>query len=214
MEAAREARRRLDDDTPLDLKGEARLLDEVIETLEDAQAAGERIARIVKDLSAFGRPNPPRARVRLIDVVEQAVAWLPATVLQAATVEVEDAGAPDVLVSSSQIEQVVINLIANAARAAPDGKRVEIIIRLGATGEGMARMEVVDDGLGIAPANLDRIFEPFFTTRPVGDGRGIGIGLAISHSIVDAHGGTLTVTSEVGKGSTFRIELPAAPVEA
>ncbi len=214
MEAAREARRRLDDDTPLDLKGEARLLDEVIETLEDAQAAGERIARIVKDLSAFGRPNPPRARLRLIDVVEQAIAWLPATVLQAATVEVENAGAPDVLASSSQIEQVVINLIANAARAAPDGKRAEIVIRLGATGEGMARMEVVDDGVGIVPANLDRIFEPFFTTRPVGDGRGIGIGLAISHSIVDAHGGTLTVTSEVGKGSTFRIELPAAPVEA
>jgi signal transduction histidine kinase len=78
----------------------------------------------------------------------------------------------------------------------------------------MARVEVVDDGVGIAPTHIERIFEPFFTTRPVGDGRGIGIGLAISHSIVDAHGGTLTVTSEVGGGSTFRIELPAAPAGA
>ena len=75
----------------------------------------------------------------------------------------------------------------------------------------MARLEVVDDGVGIPAALLERIFEPFFTTRPVGDRRGIGIGLAISHSIVEAHGGTLTVTSEVGKGSTFRLELPAAP---
>ena len=214
MEAAREARLRLEDEAPLDLKGEARLLDEVIDTLEDAQAAGRRIAHIVKDLSAFGRPNPPRARVRLIDVVEQAIAWLPASVFQAATVQVENAGAPEVLAASSQIEQVVINLIANAARAAPEGKKVEIVIRLGGTAEGMARVEVVDDGVGIAPAHIDRIFEPFFTTRPVGDGRGIGIGLAISHSIVDAHGGTLTVTSEVGKGSTFRVELPAAPAGA
>ena len=74
----------------------------------------------------------------------------------------------------------------------------------------MARLEVIDDGVGIPAAILDRIFEPFFTTRPVGDGRGIGIGLAISHSIVEAHGGALTVTSEVGKGSTFRVDLPAA----
>jgi PAS domain S-box-containing protein len=214
MEAAREARRRLDDGTPLDLRGEARLLDEVIETLGDALAAGHRIAQIVKDLSAFGRPNPPRARVRLIDVVEQAIAWLPATVIQEATIQVENAGAPDVLAASSQIEQVLINLVANAARAAPEGRRVEIVIRLGGTADGMARVEVVDDGVGIAPAHIERIFEPFFTTRPVGDGRGIGIGLAISHSIVDAHGGTLTVTSEVGGGSTFRIELPAAPAGA
>ena len=111
LEVAREARRRLDDERPARPEAEARLLDEVIETLEDAQAAGQRIAQIVKDLSAFGRPNPARTRVRLVDVVEQAVSWLPATVFQAATVEVEDLGAPDVLASSSQIEQVVINLV-------------------------------------------------------------------------------------------------------
>jgi signal transduction histidine kinase len=68
--------------------------------------------------------------------------------------------------------------------------------------------------VGILPEHLDRIFEPFFTTRPPGDHRGIGIGLAISHSIVEAHGGTLTVESEPGRGSTFRIVLPPAPPEA
>ena len=210
LDVARESRRRLAAQPPPPPEAEARLLGEVIETLEDAQAAGMRIAQIVKDLSAFGRPNPARTRVRLADVVEQAVNWMPATTFQAATVDVEDLGAPDVLASSSQVEQVVINLVTNAARAVPEGRKGKIVIRLGTSGTGMARLEVIDDGVGIPEAILDRIFEPFFTTRPVGDGRGIGIGLAISHSIVEAHGGAVTVTSEVGKGSTFRVDLPAA----
>jgi PAS domain S-box-containing protein len=214
LEAAREARKRLGGTTPLDVDAEARLLDEMIETLEDAQTAGLRIAKIVKDLSAFGRPNPSRTRVRLLDVVDQAMSWLPATVSQAATIWIEDLGAPDVLAASSQLEQVVINLISNAARAVQEGKNGEIVIRIGTSAPGMARLQVVDNGVGIPPGNLDRIFEPFFTTRPAGDGRGIGIGLAISHSIVEAHGGKLTVTSEVGKGSTFAMDLPAAPAEA
>ena len=77
----------------------------------------------------------------------------------------------------------------------------------------MSRLEVVDDGKGIAPAILDRIFDPFFTTRPAGEGKGMGLGLAICHAIVTSHAGTLTVTSTPGKGSTFRVELPAAPPE-
>jgi signal transduction histidine kinase len=77
----------------------------------------------------------------------------------------------------------------------------------------MARLEVIDHGCGIDHAIRDRIFEPFFTTRPSGSNRGSGLGLAICHAIVTAHGGTLTVQSEVGKGSTFTLELPAAPVE-
>ena len=210
LDVARDARRRLDEKPGPAPEAQARLLDTMIETLEDAQEAGQRIAQIVKDLSAFGRPNPARVRVRLAAVIEQAVSWLPATTLQAATVEVEDLGAPDVLASGSQVEQVVINLVTNAAKAVPEGRKGRIVIRLGTSGTGMARLEVIDDGVGIPAALMDRIFEPFFTTRPVGDRRGIGIGLAISHSIVEAHGGALTVTSEVGKGSTFRVDLPAA----
>jgi signal transduction histidine kinase len=75
----------------------------------------------------------------------------------------------------------------------------------------MARLEVIDHGSGIESAVLPHIFEPFFTTSDVG--KGTGLGLSICHSIVTAHGGTLTVTSTLGKGSTFRVELPAAPAE-
>jgi signal transduction histidine kinase len=76
----------------------------------------------------------------------------------------------------------------------------------------MVRLEVSDNGKGISPRLTERIFEPFFTTRP--QGKGTGLGLSICNAIVTAHGGTLTVESEVGKGSTFRVELPAASGEA
>ena len=104
--------------------------------------------------------------------------------------------------------------MANAAKATPAGKHGKVVIRTSTGSPGMARLEVIDHGTGIAPAVLGRIFEPFFTTRQVGEGRGTGLGLAVCHAIVTAHGGTLTVESEVGKGSTFRVELPAALAEA
>jgi PAS domain S-box-containing protein len=210
LEVVREVRARLDDGAPIDQKAEARLLDGVVEALEDAQESGQRIARIVKDLTAFGRPDARRTRVRIIDVVSGALRWLPATVARTAAIVVEDGGAPDVVASPGQIEQVVVNLLTNAAFATPEGQRDTVVVRIGPGEPGRARLEVVDHGTGIEPANLDRIFEPFFTTHPVGARRGAGLGLAIAHAAVTAHGGSLTVTSVVGRGSTFRVELPAA----
>ncbi len=213
IELAREVRDRLQGGDPLDRPAEARLLGDAIEALEEAQESGQRIARIVKNLTTFGRPDPRRRRVRLADAVTEAMRWLPASIAQAVQITVEDGGAPEVVASSGQLEQVVVNLVTNAAKAAPEGKRGRVVIRTGAGTSGMSRLEVVDDGRGIAPAILDRIFEPFFTTRPAGDGKGMGLGLAICHAIVTSHGGTLSVTSTPGKGSTFRVELPAAPPE-
>jgi two-component system NtrC family sensor kinase len=105
-----------------------------------------------------------------------------------------------------------VNLVTNAANATPEGMRGAIVIRIGVGEPGMARLDVIDHGNGIEPAVMARIFEPFFTTRDVG--KGMGLGLSICHSIVTHHGGTLTATSEVGKGSTFRVELPVATEEA
>jgi PAS domain S-box-containing protein len=207
--AVREVHDRLAGDDPLDRKAAARTLDSVVEELVDAQIGGHRIAQIVRDLSAFGRPDSRRGRVRLMDVVDQAMRWLPATVGQSATLRVENGGAPDVLASFGQIEQVVVNLVTNAAKATKQGKSGAIIIRLLPGSPGMARLDVIDQGVGIEPVNLDRIFEPFFTNSVVG--QGAGLGLSISHAIVRAHGGTLTVESVVDRGSTFRMELPAAP---
>ena len=214
LEIARDTRTRLREDAPLDREAGAHDLDDVIDALEDAQEGGRRIASIVRDLATFASPDPRRARVRLADVVEDAMRWLPASVASQASIEVESLAGPDVMASAGQIAQVLVNLVSNAAKATPAGKRGEIRIRTGPGGPGLARLEVVDHGSGIDPAIMARIFEPFFTTRQVGEGRGAGLGLAISHAIVIAHGGTLTVTSVVGSGSTFRVELPVAAAES
>ncbi len=213
LEIVRELRERLQGSAAVDRPAEARLLGDAIEALEEAQEGGLRIARIVKNLSTFGRPDPRRKRVRLGEVVAEALRWVPAPVTRSAVVQVEDGGAPEVLAAIGQLEQVVVNLVTNAAKAIPPGRPGLVVVRTGAGEPGMSRLEVIDDGRGIEPALQERIFEPFFTTRPVGEGRGMGLGLAICHAIVTAHGGTLSVTSTPGKGSTFRMELPVAPAE-
>ena len=194
---------------PFDREDAVRRLDAMVEDLADAQEGGKRIAQIVKDLASFGRQGAANDRIRLIDVVQQALRWLPVTVGQAAIVQVEDGGAPDVLASSGQLEQVVVNLVTNAAKATIPGKQNRIIVRVGPGSAGMSRLDVVDQGKGIAPALRERVFEPFFTDGVIG--QGTGLGLAICNHIVKAHGGTLSMESVVGKGSTFRVELPVAP---
>ncbi len=214
LEVVREVRERLRGDSPVDRGAEGRALDGVVEALKDAQESGARIAQIVNDLTVFGRPDAKRQRSRLIDIVDGAMRWLPATVARSAAITVEDGGGPDVTASPGQIEQILVNLVTNAAKATPEGQRGVVVVRVGPGQPGMARVEVIDHGVGVDPAIRNHVFDPFFTTRPTGPGRGSGLGLAICQAIATAHGGTLTFESEVGKGSTFRVELPAAPAEA
>jgi signal transduction histidine kinase len=214
LEIVEEIARRLRDPGPVDRENEAQALDAAAEALREAQEGGQRIARVVRNLAVFGRPDPERTRVRLVDVVADAMRWLPASVGKVARLQVEDGGAPDVMASAGQLGQVLVNLVTNAAHAIPAGRRGLIVIRTALTSEGRARLEVKDDGAGIAPEHLDRIFEPFFTTHRSGDGKGMGLGLAIAHAIVTAHGGTLSVESTPGQGTTFRLELPPAPAAA
>ena len=187
---------------------------EILEMLEDASEAAARVARIVKDLAIFGSPNQVRTRLRLADIVAEAMRWLPVGIHAEATIRMEDLGAPDVKASRGQLEQVLVNLVTNAVKAARPGTRGTVLVRIGEGSPGTSRLEVIDHGTGIDPAALTKIFDPFFTTRPAGMGRGTGLGLAVCHAIVADHGGTITVESQVGSGSTFRVELPAAPVEA
>jgi PAS domain S-box-containing protein len=213
LEVVREVRERMRSGSPVDGMAEGRALDGVVEALEDAQDGAARIARIVKDLTVFGRPDATRQRSRLMDILEGAMRWLPATVARSAAIRVENGGAPDVNASAGQIEQILVNLITNAARAMPEGQRGTVIVRVGPGLPGRARVEVIDHGIGIDPAIREHVFDPFFTTRPTGSGRGSGLGLAICQAIATAHGGTLTFESEVGKGSTFRLELPVVTAE-
>lgn len=103
-----------------------------------------------------------------------------------------------------QIEQVIMNLAVNASDAMPNGG--ELRIGTGVQGDDEVFIEVRDSGTGIAPDVLPRIFEPFFTTKP--PEQGVGLGLSVIHGIVTHHHGRVEVTSDAGKGSTFRIVLP------
>ena len=193
---------------PLPAEEEERELRQAVEALRDALVGSQRIARIVRDLVAFGRSDARRDRVHLRDAVEAGVRWVPASAGGDVTIEIDDRGAPDVRGVSGQLAQVVLNLVVNACQSARDGRRPAVKLTLGPGGPGMACLEVTDDGAGIPPEVLGRIFDPFFTTRPVGQGSGLG--LSICHAIVTGHGGRITATSEAGKGATFRVELPAA----
>ncbi len=213
LAVARAARRQLQTGEPVDVAANVRELDGVIEALEDAQEAGQRIAKIVREMAVFARPGTGHSLVRLRDVVEQGMQRLHLPP-GAARVEVEDRGAPEVMGSVGQLAQVLQNLLTNALKAGRRGGPGTVTVRLGTDESGQAPLEVIDRGVGMAPELLTKVFEPFFTTRPVGEGRGTGLGLAVCHSIVTAHRGTITVESEVGKGSTFTVKLPAAPALA
>ena len=115
----------------------------------------------------------------------------------------EYAGIPDVECIPSQLNQVFMNLLINAAQAIE--KHGQITVRTGQDDQ-MVWVEVQDTGKGIKPEHLNRIFDPFFTTKPVGIGTGLG--LSLSYGIVNKHNGRIEVQSEDGKGSNFRIWLP------
>ena len=107
---------------------------------------------------------------------------------------------------ASQIQQVVLNLLLNAAEATQSKPERRVTVDT-ATGRRRAWCcTVADNGEGIAPENLAKIFDPFFTTKS--EGKGVGLGLAVSYGIIQAHGGDIEVKSQLGEGTTFTVSLP------
>lgn len=115
---------------------------------------------------------------------------------------------PMVIANEGRLGQVFLNLLTNAIHAVPDGapEENEVRVTTGADDSGNLVVEIADTGAGMPPHVLARVFEPYFSTKPVG--QGTGLGLAISRNIIAQHGGTIGVTSEPRRGSTFRITLP------
>jgi signal transduction histidine kinase len=116
---------------------------------------------------------------------------------------------PLVACSPSQINQVFLNLITNAAQATEDGTGT-IILTTRRSGVREVAVDVEDNGRGIAAEDLPRIFDPFFTTKDVG--QGTGLGLSIAYKIVQEHGGRIDVESRPGKGTRFTVTLPIGSV--
>jgi len=116
---------------------------------------------------------------------------------------------PAVVADRSQLQQVFLNILMNAVQAMRERGTIRVVTRDNA-GKGFVEVAISDTGEGIPPEQIDRIFDPFFTTKD--SGQGTGLGLSIAYGIVTTHGGTISVDSQVGKGSTFTIRMPAVHV--
>jgi PAS domain S-box-containing protein len=172
-----------------------------------------RVATIVRAMKSFGHPgNDEKTDVDLNEAITSTLVVAANEVKYVAEVETELGELPFVRCHRGDINQVVLNLVINAAHAiaACSGERGRGTITVRTRAEaGWAVIEVSDTGTGIDPAIADKVYDQFFTTKEVGSGTGQG--LALAHSlVVDRHGGTIDFTSEVGVGTTFAVQLPLA----
>jgi signal transduction histidine kinase len=192
---------------------------QIIEFLEGIRSAGDKAAEIVENMLHFSRKSEShKEAVDLAELLDKAISLAAHDYdlkkkYDFRRIQIEREFQPDVggvPCVATEIEQVVLNLLRNAAQAMAerenDTTNARIDLRLYRQ-EGMAVLEVEDNGPGMDTEKLNRVFEPFFTTKDVG--RGTGLGLSVSYFIItNNHGGTMEVSSEPGKGTLFTIRLP------
>ncbi|MCU0960456.1 MAG: cache domain-containing protein [Pirellulaceae bacterium] len=172
----------------------------------------KRVREIVRGLLDFARETPfVQKPLDINELIGQSLLLLGKREAFEQIYTVQDLSdhLPLVLADRNQMQQVLLNLALNACEAMHEGGTLMVA---SAAVDDRVVVKVTDTGCGIKREHLDQIFEPFFTTKPVG--KGTGLGLSVSYGIVQQHGGTLEVESEVGKGTTFTLTLPAAPSSA
>lgn len=192
--------------------------------LDQIIASVQRAKNLVRQILTFSRKNEPVLQpVSLNQAVKQAQGILERTLPKMVSIETELAPKlPPVQADPTQIEQVLLNLASNSADAMPDGGRLVLATRVVIPDEGIHRdhpeiplgdyvlLTVSDTGVGLDQVTREHIFEPFFTTKGVG--KGTGLGLSTVYGIVKTHGGFIYCQSEIGKGATFSIYLPAMAI--
>ncbi|HEX8794976.1 MAG TPA: ATP-binding protein [Polyangiaceae bacterium] len=179
--------------------------------VRDARLGAERVRTIVRDLKSLSRVH--EQRVASLDVrvpLEASIAMARNEIRHRARLVLDLQPVPSVAGDEGRLAQVFLNLLVNAAHAIPEGatERNEVRVATRPHEDGGVCIEVSDTGTGIPPADLPRIFDPFFTTKDLG--AGTGLGLSICHGVVTELGGRIDVVSNPGRGSTFRVVLPAA----
>jgi two-component system cell cycle sensor histidine kinase/response regulator CckA len=190
---------------------ERQRLDIVVKTAKQARDLVSRILTFSRDDASEKR------QVALDRVVRDSVALLRSVVPASIRLDADIAEVPPALCDAGAIQQVIVNLVTNACHAIGSGSGT-VTIGLSVASDGEAGLpariilSVSDNGRGMDEETLRRIFEPFFTTKPVGEGTGLG--LAVVHGIVTAHGGRIGAASSLGQGTTFTIELLALGTSA
>jgi PAS domain S-box-containing protein len=186
-----------------------RKLGEMSEGARSAREGARRIRDLVKGMQAFSRVDEILVEpLSLNSVIEAALTMTSKEISARASIVKDFSPAPLVSANHGQLCQVFLNLLVNAAHSIEEGHidDNQISVRTWSEGDD-ALAKVTDTGAGVPVNNLDKIFDPFFTTKPIGSGTGLG--LSICMKIVTALGGTLSVESKVGVGSTFTVRLPA-----
>jgi len=182
--------------------------EDIAQLIAESRQGLVRVIKIVSDLKNFSRAESNDwRRVNLQEGLDTTLNIVWNEIKYHCTLHKEYGEIPEVYCIASQINQVLLNLLVNAAQAIP-GKG-EITIRSGQVGNEVF-IAIADTGTGIPAEVLPRLFEPFFTTKPVG--KGAGLGLSIAYGIVHKHGGRIEVDSTVGKGTTFTVWLPIEPL--
>lgn len=177
---------------------------DILALMSESLQGLERVTKIVQNLKDFSHIESQDEWI--VDDIHKEIESTLSIIryeLSSCEVKKEYGVLPPVECLPSQLNQVFMNLLMNAAQAIET--KGTITIRTG-TGDNTIWIEIADTGNGIAPESLRHIFEPFYTTKPVG--KGAGLGLFVSYSIVQKHHGRITVESDVGKGTTFRVWLP------
>ncbi len=181
---------------------------DVIDDLETIEDQARRIAEITGNLLKFGRRGSGARQQLDLGDVATLIRDLLARSAERAGVEIvlDIQGAAPAFGAHGELEQVVFNLVKNAIEATEPGGHVWLVARPG-------KVQVVDEGIGMEPREVDHVFEPFFTTKKVGSGTGLG--LSVSYGIVTAHGGTIQARSPgpSGRGSVFTVDLPTEDPE-
>ena len=206
LEEQSPAGKELDDLQQLKSKIDLDFLKEDIENLVlESQDGLVRVKQIVQDLKDFSHVD--EAEWQWADIhhgIDSTLNIVNSEIKYKAEVTKEYGSLPQVECLASQLNQVFMNLMVNAAHAIEE--RGTITIRTGTEENDKIWIEIQDTGKGITPEHINRIFDPFFTTKPIG--QGTGLGLSLSYSIIQKHHGELSVTSALGEGTTFRICLP------
>lgn len=173
--------------------------------LKSTQEGIEKIQKIVEDMLNFARPKTANFKPEnLNEVIINSLAIMQDKFKRAniSLIFEKEENLPSLFIDAHQIQQVLINLMLNALQAM--GKGGTLTIRSARQDNGEVRVEIKDTGVGISKEHLKKIFDPFFTTKS----EGTGLGLSISLKILENHGATIEVCSEVGKGSIFTINFP------
>jgi two-component system NtrC family sensor kinase len=177
--------------------------------LQKIVVQADRCREIIRGLLDFSRPRKPQVRPADINAILRECLALVERQAMFHNIEITTDLAPDLPpapADPAQVQQVFMNLIINAAEAMAGAGHLSLATRFDPA-ELTVEAAITDTGHGISSEDLDRIFDPFFTTK--GIGHGTGLGLSISYGIVKEHRGTITVDSEVGRGSTFTVRFPA-----